>query len=264
MKPQFLFCELKEEHFIFCRYLDNTIKFLLPNTEFKFLLNSFVTSIIRINEKEFITGDNKGIIYHWYIDLDDILNTKLKLIKKVNSNYDSITSILYNEQLNIIISSDKNTVMIRSFYDFEFLIFFNTNDNNNNYEKNDNAIVVNIKVSSYDLLYVLINKENDDYILKGYSLNGICFGKYEEKITNFDLTEEGRVIVGLSNFGLINILDPISFKVIFSRFVIPKEECLFYHFYFEKPNILFFGYKEKDDSNIRIIKLTNDETKYFI
>ena len=236
----------------------------MPNTEFKFLLNSLVTSIIRINEKEFITGDNKGKIYHWYIDLDDILNTKLKLIKKVNSNYDSITSILYNEQLNIIISSDKNTVMIRSFYDFEFLIFFNINDNNNNNEKNENEIIINIKVSSYDLLYVLINKGNDDYILKGYSLNGIYFGKYEEKITNFDLTEEGRVIVGLSNFGLINILDPISFKVIFSRFVIPNEECYFYNFYFEKQNILFFGYKDKEGSKIRIVALNNDEIKYFM
>jgi hypothetical protein len=26
LKPKYLFCELKEEHFIFCRYLDNSIK----------------------------------------------------------------------------------------------------------------------------------------------------------------------------------------------------------------------------------------------
>ena len=261
ISPQYLFCELKEEQFIFCRYLDNSIKFVLPNMELKYLLDSFITSIIRINEKEFITGNKNGQLYHWYIDLDDILNLKLKLIKKINSNNNSIISILYNKELNIIISSDRNSVIIRSFHDFEFLTYININDNN---ENADNEMIVDIKISNYDLLYILIKKGNDEYILKGYSLNGICFGKYEEKITNFELTEEGKVLVGLAKVGIINVLDPISFKVIYSRFVIPKEECLFYHFYFEKPNILFFGYKEKDDSNIRIIKLTNDETKYFI
>ena len=270
LKPQYLFCELKEEHFIFCRYLDNTIKFVLPNMEFQFLLDSFITSIIRINEKEFITGDNKGRLYHWFIDLDDILNSKLKLIKRINSNYNSITSILYNEQLNIIISSDKNTVIIRNFHDFEFLTFFDINDNhknnknNENIEINENEIIVDIKMSNYDLLYILINKGNDDYKLKGYSLNGICFGQFEEKITNFDLTEEGKIIVGLSNLGLINILNPINFKVLFSRFVIPNEECYFYNFYFEKPNVLFFGYKDKEGSKIRIVVLNNEEMKQFI
>ena len=261
LKPQYLYCELKEENFILCRYLDNTIKFVLPNMEFQFLLDSFITSIIRINEKEFITGDNKGKLYHWFIDLDDILNSKLKLIKKINSNYNSITSIVYNEQLNIIVSSDKNTVIIRNFHDFEFLTFFNINDNN---ENNENEIIVDIKISNYDLLYILINKGNDDYILKGYSLNGISFGKFEEKITNFDLTEEGKIIVGLSNLGLINVLNPINFKVIFSRFVIPNEECYFYNFYFEKPNVLFFGYKDKEGSKIRIVVLNNEEMKKFI
>ena len=235
--------------------------------EFQFLLNSFTTSILRINEKEFITGDYKGKLYHWFIDLDDILNSKLKLIKKINSNYNSITSILYNVQLNVIISSDKNTVIIRNFHDFEFLTFFDINDNyknKKNNENNENDIIVDIKISNYDLLYVLINKGNDDYILKGYSLNGICFGLYKEKITNFDLTEEGKIIVGLSNLGFINILNPINFNVIFSRVVIPNEECYFYNFYFEKPNVLFFGYKDKKGSKIRVVVLNRDEMKYFI
>ena len=264
INPQFLFCELKEEQFIFSRYLDNSIKFIFPNMEFKFLLDSFVSSIISINDKEFITGDNNGRLYHWLIDLDDILNLKLKLIKKINSNNNSIISIIYNEELNIIISSDKNTVIIRSFYDFEFLTYIDISDNNENNYNNDNEIIVDIKLSNYDFLYILINKGNDEYKLKGYSLNGICFGEYEDKITNFDLTEEGKVLVGLANKGMINVLNPINFKTIYSKFVFPKEDCYFYHFYFEKPNILFFGYKDKEDSNIRIVMLTNDEIKYFI
>ena len=86
LKPEFLFCELKEEHFIFCRYLDNSIKLLLPNMETQFLLDSFITSVIRINENEFITGDNKGKLCHWKINFD-LLNMKLSLIKKVKYNY---------------------------------------------------------------------------------------------------------------------------------------------------------------------------------
>ena len=260
LNTKYLFCELKEQHFIFCRYLENSIQFILPNMESKILLNSFVTSIIRISEKGFITGDNQGNIYHWYIDLDDILNLKLKLLKKVKSNNDSITAIVYNEQLNIVASSDKNTVIIRSFYDFEFLTYININDNNSN----ENGIIVDIKISNYDLLYILISKDNDlNCILKGYSINGICFGQYKEKITNFDLTDEGRVIVGLANLGMVYVLNPINFKLIYSRFLISKE-CLFFQFYFEKPNILFLGYKDKDGSKIRIDVLNKDEMKQFI
>ena len=259
LKPQYLFCELKEEYFIFCRFLDNTIRLIQPNSQPIFLLDSFVTAIIRINNKEFITGDIKGKLCHWHIDLDDILNINLKLIKKINSNNNSITSIVYNEQLNIIAASDKNTVIIRSFYDFEFLSYINVSKNE---ENNEDDIIVDIKISNYDLLYVLINKGNDNYKLKGYSLNGICFGQFEEKITNFDLTDDGKILVGLANVGVVNVLNPINFKLIFSRYI-NQNECLFYHFYFEKPNILYFGFKDKEGSKIRLIVLNSEEIKYF-
>ena len=267
LNPRYLFCELKEEYFIFCRYLDNSIKLVLPNMESHFLLDSFVTSIININEKEFITGDNKGKICHWGINYDDILNIKLQLIKKINSNNNIITAILYNQRLNIVISSDNNSVIIRSFYDFEFLTYFDIHADEKIDNINKGDIIVDIKLSNYDFLYVLINKGNDNYKLKGYSLNGICFGEYEGNITNFELTKEGKVLVGHANMGVVNVLDPIDFKVLFSRFIISSEdenECSFYHFYFEQPNIIFFGFKDKEGSKIRLIVLNKDEIKYFI
>ena len=260
LRAKFLFCELKEENFIFCRYLDNSIKFILPNIEFKFVLDSFITCIIRINEKEFITGDNKGKLYHWFIDLDDILNLELKKIKMINSNKNAITSLIYNEQLNIVISSDNNTVIIRSFYDFEFLTFFDIGE-----EENDT--IVDVKVSNYDLIYVLINKGNDNYKLKGYSLNGICFGEYNDKIINFELTEEGKIIVLLANKGMINVLNPINFKVFYYRFIVASEnenEFLFYHFYYEKPNVIYFGIKDNEGSKIKICVLNSEEMKLLI
>ena len=239
----------------------------MPTLESQFLLDSFVTSVIRINEKEFISGDNKGKLYHWRINYDNVLNLKLKLVKKINSNNNSITAILYDERLNIVFSSDNNSVIIRSFYDFEFLTYFNMIEEEKNEENNEEEIIVDIKLSKYDLVYILINKGNNNYKLKGYSLNGICFGKYEGKITNFELTTEGRVLVGLANMGIVNVLDPINFNVLYSRFIISSEdenECLFYHFYFEKPNIIFFGFKDQEGSKIKLIVLNNGEIKFFL
>ena len=264
LKPKYLFCELKEEHFIFCRYLDNSIKLVTPSMETEILLDAFITSVIRIGEKEFITGDNKGKLCHWRINLENILNVKLKLIKQINSNNNSITSILYNERLNIIVSADNKTVIIRSFYDFEFLTYFNVFEKE---DRNNDEIIVDIKISNYDFVYILINKGNNNYKLKGYSLNGICFGEYEGKITNFELTKEGRVLVGLANMGIVNVLNPINFNVLYSRFIISNDNengCLFYHFYFERPNIIFFGFKDQEGSKIRLITLNKDEIKFFI
>ena len=263
LKPKYLFCELKEEHFIFCRYLDNSIKLVMPNLESNFLLDSFVTTIIRIDEREFVTGDNKGKLIHWRINFDNPLKIKLKLLKKINSNNSSITAITYSNRLNVVISSDKTTAIIRSFYDFEFLTYINIHDTDENNDSSSNELIVDIKISNYDFIYLLINKGNNNYKLKGYSLNGICFGEYEEKITNFELTKGGKVLVGLSDIGFVNVLDPIDFHVLYSRFII-SNECLFYHFYFEKPNIIFFGLKDEEGSKIKLIILDQSEIKFFI
>ena len=257
LKPEFLFCELKEEHFIFCRYLDNSIKLLTPNMETQFLLDSFITCVIRINENEFITGDNKGKLCHWKIN-SDILNIKLKLIKKVKSNKNNITAMLYNKKLNIVISADNNSIIIRSFYDFEFLTFINVSD------IGPEDTIVDVKCSSYDYVYALIYKGDNFQELRGYSLNGICFGKIKDNITNFELTKEGKILVGLADKGIINVLNPINFKTVFSRFIMNETNLYFYHFYFEEPNILYFGFKDNEGAKIKIIQLNKDEIKNFI
>ena len=224
--------------------------------------------MIRISDNEFITGDNKGKISHWRINYD-IMNTKLKLIKKLKSNKNSVTAMAYNKKLNIVIITDNNSIVIRSFYDFEFLTYIDINKErkNKNEEINNEETIVDVKCSNYDFVYVLINKgKNKLQEIKGYSLNGICFGKYEEKITNFEITREGRILIGLADRGMILVRHPINFGHIFSRFIISDESevCLFYHFYFEEPNIIFFGYKDKEGTKIKIVQLPKDEIKYFI
>ena len=54
---------------------------------------------------------------------------------------------------------------------------------------------------------MLINKGNNCQELRGYSLNGICFGTYKENITNFEITTEGKILVGLADKGMIYVLN---------------------------------------------------------
>ena len=43
-----------------------------------------------------------------------------------------------------------------------------------------------------------------------------------------------------------------------------KEENIFYHFYFEMPNIIYLGIKDKDSTRIQFFSLDLEEEKYFI
>ena len=62
----------------------------------------------------------------------------------------------------------------------------------------------------YDFFYVLINKGINCKELRGYSLNGICFGKYKEHLSNFQLTKEVKILVDFIDKAKINILHPIT------------------------------------------------------
>jgi len=167
--------------------------------------------------------------------------------------------MIYNKKLNIIIIADNNSIVIRSFYDFEFLTYININD------LNHEETIVDIKCSNYDFVYVLIYKGDNLQELRGYSLNGICFGKYQERITNFDVTKEGKLLVGLPEKKMIDVLNPITFGGVCSRFVLGDDVgCSFYHFYFEEPNIIFIGFRDKEGTKIKIIQLSRDEIKNFI
>ena len=63
------------------------------------------------------------------------------------------------------------------------------------------------------------------------------------------MTKEGKILVNSASKGVINVLNPINFKTIGSKFIVPND-AYFYHFYFEEPNIIFLGFKDKDGTNI--------------
>ena len=261
-KPKYLFCEINENIFICCRTLDKTLIIYnySEDIEASFLLNSHTTCILNINNNEFITGHDKGLICKWKINYSP-KNKKmeLELLQLIKSNEKSIISLLYNEKLNIIITCDINTLMIRKAHNLEYLNCIDIK-NKENYKKN----IVDVKISDYNFIYILIYiEEKDSYELQGFTLNGIYFGKYSGNISNFDLTKSGRIIIGETNKVCIKVLHPVKLKEIYSKGINLKGENTFFHFYFEKPNLIYYGIKDKDSTRIKIISLDSDDEKYF-
>ena len=256
LKPKYVFCELGENCFIFCRTMDKTLRYFKDNNETSFLLNSYTTCIKKINENEFITGHHDGKICKWRIDysIEDKIELNLLLIIKSNKNL--ITCLTYNEKLNIIISCDKNSFILRKNYDFEYLNSIQIKN-----EKKLKKNIVDIKISDYDIIYALIYIEDIDiYELKGFTLNGTYIGKYTENISNFEITKTGKIIIGQKNKSLLKILDPINFNEIYHINIDINQQNSF-HFLFEEPNIIYYGYKDNNYTRIKIIYLQQNEIK---
>ena len=210
-KPKYLFCEINENIFIFCRTLDKTLIYYNYNEgiETSFVLKSYTTSILNINNSnnntnnnEFITGHDNGRICKWKINfIEKVKKVELELLEIIKSNKNSITCLLYNEKLNIIISCDINTIVIRKKYDFEY---FNSIDikNKENFKKH----IVEVKINDYNFIYALIYiEEKDLYELQGFTLNGTYFGNYVGNISNFEITKTGKIIIGEINNPYIKI-----------------------------------------------------------
>ena len=269
-KPKYLFCEINENIFIFCRTLDKTLIYYNYNEgiETSFVLKSYTTSILNINNSnnntnnnEFITGHDNGRICKWKINfIEKVKKVELELLEIIKSNKNSITCLLYNEKLNIIISCDINTIVIRKKYDFEYL---NSIDIKN--KENFKKYIVEVKINDYNFIYALIYiEEKDLYELQGFTLNGTYFGNYVGNISNFEITKTGKIIIGEINNPYIKILNPSNFNEVYFKVINIKGENTYYHFYFERPNIIYYGVRDNDNNTrIKILFLDNEEEKYF-
>ena len=260
LKPKYKFCELSPSSFIFCQNLDKTIKYINDVNEISILLKSYTTSIIRISNDEFITGHDNGKICKWKIDYskkDNKFELNLNLV--IKSNKGPITSLVFNEVYNIIISADSNTLMIRKNYDFEYLTSIKIEN-----EEHLKKYIVDIKISEYDMIYVSVFVEDSNtYELQGYSLNGTFFNKYKGNFSNFEINRKGQIIISEINGPIIKILHPINFNEVYSKeFSIDGDT--FFHFEFQKPNILYYGVKENNTSKIKITYLEQNEENFFI
>ena len=95
-------------------------------------------------------------------------------------------------------------------------------------------------------------------------MNGTYFGKISMNISNFQITKTGRIIVAEINEPTIKVLDPTNFTEIYQKKLNIKGENTYYYFYFEMPNLIYYGVRNNDSSRIKMIFLDQDEEKYFI
>ena len=261
-KPKYVFCELNENAFIFCRTLDKTLIYynLAEKIEATFVLKSYTTCLLQIENNDFITGHDNGRLCKWRINYS-IKNKKveLELVELIKSNKNSITCLIFNEKLNIIASSDINNIVIRKNHDLEYLNSIEI-QNKEKFKKS----IVDIKISDYNFIYILIYLEEKDlYELQGFTLNGIYFGNYIGNCSNFQISRSGKIIINEMDKSLIKILDPIKLNEIYNKDLKIKGENLYFQFYFERPNLLYYGVKNNDSTKIKILFLDTDDEKFF-
>ena len=209
-------CELSHDVFLSCRYLDKIMQINFSD-KIKFLIyhENIVTSIEFMSHEEkeiskniishtnkIIIGDEMGYLNIIKIEYK-IINKKqmelekknIKTIKNIKAHNDLIQGILFDKRLNIIISySEEGQITINNAFNLNVL---------NIIELGNEFYIKDIKISSYDLIYILCtNKENDklNYI-KCFSLNGIKYTELieERKIVNFFI-EETLLVVYENNF----------------------------------------------------------------
>jgi len=262
-RPKFIFCEINENIFISCRTMDKTLKYFnyQDNYESQFLLKSYTTCILNINNNEFITGHDNGYLCKWTIESSSKdKKPKLELLSLIESNKNSITCFTYNEKLNIIISSDINNMIIRKYHDFEFLVSIEI-ENKNNLTKS----IVDVKISDYDLIYALIFiEETQSYELQGFTLNGTYFGKHCGNISDFQITTSGKIIVGDIYKPVLEVLNPVNFTQLYYKMFPIKGDNKYYQFLYERPNIIFFGVKDNDSTRIKVLFLDSDDEVNFM
>ena len=214
-KPKFLFCELSKRKFIFCRYLDNTIKYFIHSKTnstlpTKIVVDSFVTCVIRINANEFLTGHQNGKVTHWFIDTGELV--EIKILKSLYANENSIMAMMYSEKLNLVATADSCNVTLRNEFSFEYLC-------NIHIERKYKKInIVDVKISNCDLVYVLYNiGDTEQHVLCGYTLNGIYFGEVQGAIANFEFTKQGKILCSYYHDCKIDVIDPVNFSVVYSK-----------------------------------------------
>ena len=288
----FMNIQLNKVNILFiCNFYDNFLKFYFldenennnkntyENNAHIYIFPSRVTSIIKINENNIISGHFDGKIIHFNINIIQN-NVNLKYIKSIITSNSPIYIIYYNLYYNCIITGDDSdlSVTIRNYETFEFLNsikikpnFYNIIDSIEKYNK-----VIDIKINNFNLfLYIITyNEYTMRYTLSVYTMNGVkvcnsidnisknIYSLTNGKIIYFSFSENSFIICKGEN------IEKIYFKI--------KVDCkdnnidnkIFEYFYIienEKILNIYYVYKyyDKKDNDTRrgmdILKLTDKE-----
>ena len=261
---KYTFCELKEDFFIFCGFLDKTLKFYQKDkNEFNYLLKIYTTSIISINEKFFITGHFNGKLIKWeFLSKSDnnLINYEIEKIMEIKSNKNAIYCIEYEPKLNILLSCDNNSIIIRSYYNFEFLTNIKIKDFSDSINK-----IVKLKMFNCNLIYTLVMlNDNSSFELHCYSLNGTFYKKIEGNFTDFKLTEVGNIIINDIKNNNIDFYKGCHLNKIYSKhfsFINDGNDKNVYLFDFQNPDIIYFCCKDNEYTSINKVLINIEDQK---
>ena len=247
--------ELMPGFYCICRFINRTIKFInfTQKYDFSCLWKSVITAIEPFEFKikaEFLgnnyewkifLGDEEGFlcilkyVYDYIFNNSEIKFNRIKIIKKIKIHENCINTIGYNKRLGIVITSSLNgDIAINNAYSLEIL---------NMIKIGENYLINNIKISSYDLIYIgCYNFENKNYYIKCYTLNGINVTKLKSKIK-------------IVNFFINNYLNVLYENKLISKYPLydfkKKEKTD------EKYGLLKKEYK--NDKNINRINIEDDK-----
>ena len=257
---KYTFCEIKEDIFIFCGFLDKTLKFYHKDkNKINYLLDMYTTSILSINEKDFITGHCNGKLIKWEfvaIDENNQINYEIKKILEIKSNKNTILCLEYENKLNVLLSCDSNSVIIRNYYNFEILKHIKIKEYENPINK-----IIKLKVFNCNLIYVLLMlNDNVSYELRCYSLNGTYYKKIKGYFMDFQLNKTGNIIINdLKNREIIFYKGCHLDKLFSKTFPFINSEKDIFLFEFENPNIIYFCHKERERYSIKkvIVDINN-------
>ena len=213
----------KSFKFITCKHLDNSFKIhsLSEKKEtkqidiFSYICEDFVMCCKTITYNSFIIGLKNGKLIKAFIH-----ETKPQIIKgKSKENSNTIYQITFDNYIQghkgsinmieiykkygiIITGGDDKKLYIRKLYDFELLTCI---------QLKSKFVIVMAKISPKNFLYILCcnkKKENEQYIIFGYTLSGLKFAKSAySSYTNLDFTSNGNIISFNDKQNIIDILE---------------------------------------------------------
>ncbi|MCQ2815963.1 MAG: PH and BEACH domain-containing protein [archaeon] len=199
------------KYIISCKYMDKSFKLQnIPHEKEKAIINtiffdSFVNTICKINERQFLVGLNNGLLIEYHLK-ENIKKDKFILTRKrsVFAHKKAISIIEIVEKLGVIITAGEDGyIYIRKIFDFELLTVI---------KLKPNLKCQKIKVSNNNLLYALFldEKRLDDrqlkteeklsldqgpyciycYTLSGMNISCSDYGYFN----NFEFTSIGNII----------------------------------------------------------------------
>ena len=271
-----IFIELYNNYYLLCRLVNRTL-LLFSETEKYFIEWPCIVTAIefyshdeieanlntKIHLNKVIIGDEEGHLS--LIEIETEFNEKKKefkinsltnINKRNKAFYSYINGIIYNKQLNIIISyNNEGYISINNGFSFEIL---------NIIEINNSPNILDIKLSKYNLLYIytkITNKINiNNYRLYCYTLNGIKVSQLSEKeeYINYFVNDYG-VNIFYKN-GNLNQYNYATLKQIESNYdkedldLIKKNKEIFFCIDNSKMQNVFIIY----DKDSKIIKINNE------